>query len=188
MAEVTVEKSEPEVIHWADLNETKREIIDVFERSPDPILWTSEIVDKVSASRPTVLKHLNELRKMGIVDNKENVDTVWWLEEDAVIIAGARSGVFATVNRWFPTSVQSLVHRWMNRLALFGGGLALFGMFTIIVAFYLLANDVQPPEIGGLSLFAIGLFSGLFGFLFMLVKVGTFIGDAIGARMDAYLR
>lgn len=57
----------------------QRAMQDLFERSPDPFLWTSEVVQHIDATRPTVLKHLNRLKELGELDCKENVDTAWWL-------------------------------------------------------------------------------------------------------------
>lgn len=57
----------------------RREIQDLFERSPDPFLWTSEVVEKVDGTRPTVLKHLDRMEELGVLNCKENVDKAWWL-------------------------------------------------------------------------------------------------------------
>lgn len=187
MAETTSEtEAKSGVIYWEDLDEKKQAILDVLQRSREPMLWTSEILTEVDFTKPTLLNHLNQLNDLGVVGKKENGDTVWWIEEDANIRPGSKSGVATTINRWFPLSVQSWLDRWVNRLALFGAGLVLLGMFIIITAAYLLALERQPPVILDRSLFSWGLLAGIFGFMLMGLKLGLFIGAYAEVKLEAY--
>jgi len=186
MVEVTREKeTKSDVIYWDELHEKQQAILDVFERSPEPMFWTSELLEQVDFTKPTLLNHLEKLVEVDIVGKKGNGKIIWWRETDTQILPGSRGGLSGTIRRWFPTSTGSEFVRTINELALLGAGLVLLGMFTIIVAFYIQLGASTVPVILGLSQFNWGLLIGLAGFLFMAPKFGSILGMLIASGVKA---
>lgn len=186
MVEVTRDKdAKSDIIYWDDLHEKQQAILDVLERSPEPMLWTSELVEQVEFTRPTLLDHLEKLEERDIVGKKGNGKIVWWRETDTEVLPGSREGLSGTIRRWFPTSTGSEFVRTINEFALLGAGLVLLGMFTIIVAFYIQLGNSAVPEFLGISQFDWGLLVGLVGFLFMAPKFGSILGMLIVSGVNA---
>lgn len=58
------------------------EILDVFKRSSDPVLFTSEVADELSIGRDGVRKRLNELEEENKIHKKKRGNIiVWWLND-----------------------------------------------------------------------------------------------------------
>lgn len=60
------------------------EILEVFRRTDDPVLSTSEVADELSIKRRATLTRLQRLAENGVLARKQagGRNTVWWLATD----------------------------------------------------------------------------------------------------------
>lgn len=60
------------------------EILEVFRRTDDPVLSTSEVADELSIKRRATLTRLQRLAENGVLERKQagGRNTVWWLATD----------------------------------------------------------------------------------------------------------
>lgn len=59
-----------------------KEILEVFEESPDPFLFTGEVADGIDFSTRGTLNRLHELAEKGLIDTKRSGKVPgWWLTD-----------------------------------------------------------------------------------------------------------
>ena len=59
---------------------TKQDILKVFDAADDPVLSASEIAEEFGVARQTITRHLNDMKKEGLVERKEMGarSVAWW--------------------------------------------------------------------------------------------------------------
>lgn len=61
---------------------TDEDILEVFHKSGDLVLFTGEVADELSIGRDGVRTRLQELESEGLVEKKQRGNViVWWLSE-----------------------------------------------------------------------------------------------------------
>lgn len=63
---------------------TTEDILEVFRRSDDPVLSTTEVADELPIKRRATLTHLQRLAEKDVLERKRTggKNTVWWLPEN----------------------------------------------------------------------------------------------------------
>lgn len=62
-----------------------QEILKIFQGSDDPVLFTSEVADKIEFSNQGTLPRLKDLEDRGYLDSKSKGHSlVWWITESGV--------------------------------------------------------------------------------------------------------
>lgn len=63
-----------------EVNDT--EILEVFAKSDDPVLFTGEVADHLPIGRNGIRKRLQSLHQQGLVERKKRGNTiVWWISD-----------------------------------------------------------------------------------------------------------